>query len=346
MAERASDGDNGRLLKNAWYVCAWAGEIGATPLQRWICGEPIVFWRRRDGRPAALADRCPHRAAALSLGRVIGDDIQCGYHGLTFDSGGRCVAVPGEDRVPAGARTRAYPVVERWGWVFVWTGEPERADPDLVPDYHWKDDPAWVGKGETLHVKAHYGLLRDNLLDLSHAHYVHRQTLATDGVIAFPVETEFDGERLRVVRDMRGIAPSPFFSRMAGFTGKVDHRQEIVYTPPGNIVIKVSVAGAAKEGNRAVGMRVLNALTPETARTTHYFWSLVRDVALDDDDLTQWAFQANKDTFDEDVAVIEPQQQMIDTAPEPARPIRWGVDKGVTQAHRWIDRLLREEAGG
>ena len=229
--------------------------------------------------------------------------------------------------------------------MFVWTGEPERADPGLIPDYHWNDDPAWVGKGETLHVRAHYGLLRDNLLDPSHAHHVHRQTLATDGVIAFPVETDFDGERLRVLRDMRGIAPSPFFSRMAGFTGKVDHHQEIVYTPPGNIVIKVRVAGAAKEGNRAVGMRVLNALTPETARTTHYFWSLVRDVALDDDDLAQWAFQANKDTFDEDVAVIEPQQEMIDTAPAPARPIRWGVDKGVTQAHRWIDRLLREEAG-
>ena len=104
------------------------------------------------------------------------------------------------------------------------------------------------------------------------------------------------------------------------------------------------MAGAAREGKRSVGMRVLNALTPETAKTTHYFWSLLRDVELDDDDLTQWAFQANKDTFDEDVAVIEPQQEMIDTAPEPGGPIRWGVDKGVTQAHRWIDRLLGEEA--
>ena len=93
-------------------------------------------------------------------------------------------------------------------------------------------------------------------------------------------------------------------------------------------------------------MRVLNALTPETAKTTHYFWSLVRDVELEDEELTQWAFQANKDTFDEDVAVIEPQQEMIDSAPEPARPIRWSVDKGVTQAHRWIERLLDEEAGG
>ena len=339
------DGDNGRLLRNAWYVCAWDHEIGAEPLQRWICGEPIVFWRRTDGRPAALADRCPHRDAPLSLGKVIGDDIQCGYHGLCFDAEGRCVAVPGEDRIPAEARTRSYPVVERWGWVFVWTGDPARADPASIPDYHWKDDPAWSGKGETLHVKAHYGLLRDNLLDLTHAHYVHRQTLATDGVIEFPIETDFDGERLSVVRDMRDIAPSPFFSRIGRFTGNVDHRQEIVYTPPGNIVIKLRVAGAAGEANRTVGMRVLNALTPETAKTTHYFWSLLRDVELDDEELTRWAFQANKDTFDEDVAVIEPQQRMIDTAPEPARPIRWSVDKGVTQAHRWIERLLDEEAG-
>jgi len=90
---------------------------------------------------------------------------------------------------------------------------------------------------------------------------------------------------------------------------------------------------------------VRDALTPENAKTANYFRSLVRDVALDDEEITQWAFQANKDTFDEDVAVIEPQQRMIDTAPEPARPIRWGVDKGVTQAHRWIERLLDEEAG-
>ena len=126
---------------------------------------------------------------------------------------------------------------------------------------------------------------------------------------------------------------------------QIDHRQEIVYTPPGNIVIELRVAGAAPGGNRTVGMRVLNALTPETAKTTHYFWSLVRDVELDDEEITRWAFQANKDTFDEDVAVIEPQQRMIDTAPEPARSIRWSVDKGVTQAHRWIERLLDEEAG-
>ncbi len=337
------DGDDGRLIRNAWYVCAWDRDLGRAPLQRWICGAPLVLWRRRDGRPAAIADRCPHRGAPLSRGRVIDDDIQCGYHGLRFGADGVCTAVPGTDRVPAGARTRAYPILERWGWVFVWTGAPEMADPALLPDYHWKSAPGWTGKGETLHVKAHYGLLRDNLLDLTHAHYVHRQTLATDGVIAFPIETRFDGARLTVLRDMRGIAPSPFFARLGGFAGRVDHCQRIDYSPPGNIVISLRVADAA-EGGRSVEMRVLNALTPETERSTHYFWSLVRDTDLDDDGLTEWMFQVNKRTFDEDVAVVEPQQTMLDSAPEPGRPIRWSVDKGVTQAQRWVAEILRGEA--
>ena len=331
------------LVKNAWYVCAWDHEVGETPLQRWICGEPAVLWRRRDGRVAALADRCPHRDASLSRGRVVDGEIQCGYHGLRFDADGACVHMPGQSRIPAGACTRAYPVVERWGWVFLWPGDAGRADPALLPDFHWKDDPEWAGKGETLHVKANYGLLRDNLLDLSHAHFVHQRTLATDGVIEFPTETGFDGKRLTVERDMRGIAPSPFFARCGGFAGSVDHRQRIEFTPPGNIVIHLRVASAA-QANHVVEMRVLNALTPETDRTTLYFWSLLRNMELEDDSLTEWTFQANKSTFDEDVAVIEPQQVMIDRAPAPARSIRWSVDKGVTQAQRWVDRLVEEEA--
>lgn len=335
---------DGVFIRNAWYVCAWSGEMADRPLQRWVCGEPVVLWRRRDGGVAALADRCPHRDAPLSLGRVVGDDIQCGYHGLRFGADGGCVAVPGSGRAPAGAGTRSYPVVERWGWVFVWPGAPGRADPALLPDYHWKDDPEWTGKGETLPVKAGYGLLRDNLLDLSHAHFVHRQTLATDAVIESPVVTEMAGGRLTVTRDMRGIAPSPFFARVGGFSGKVDHHQEIGFTPPANIVISLRVADLER-ADHVVEMRVLNALTPETEGSTLYFWSLVRNTDLDDDGLTEWMFEANRSTFDEDVAVIEPQQVMLDRAPPPARPIRWQVDKGVTQAQRWVERLLREESG-
>lgn len=333
----------GGFIRNAWYVCAWSREVGREPLQRWICGEPLVLWRRGDGRIAALADRCPHRAAPLSRGRLVGDDIQCGYHGLVFDSGGACVSVPGASETLKGAGTRAYPVVERWGWAFAWLGASDKADPGLVPDFHWLGDPSWAGKGETLPVKASHALLRDNLLDLSHARFVHQRTLATDAVVEFPIETDFDGERLTVLRDMRDIVPSPFFARLGGFEGRVNHRQHVTFTPPGNIVIRLRVASAAAPDD-VVEMRVLNALTPETEGTSLYFWSLLRDSDLGNEDLTEWMFRANASTFDEDVAVIEPQQEMMERAPPPARPVRWGVDKGVTLAQRWVDRLLAEEA--
>lgn len=332
-----------KLLKNYWYVCAWDHEVTRAPLQRWIAGEPIVFWRREDGTAAALADRCPHRDAPLSLGRVVGDNLRCGYHGLEFDGAGDCVKVPGVEKTPAGLCTRAYPLVEKWGWLFIWPGDPALADEAELPDYHWLDDPEWTGKGGTLHVKCHNGLLRDNLLDLSHAHYVHQRTLATDAVVDIPVETTFDGEKVTVVRDMQDVETSPLFKRIGGFDGQVDHRQQIEFTPGCNIVIKVRVGG--RSSNKVVEARVLNALTPETENTTHYFWSLQRNHDLDDDALTDFMWKANHNTFLEDVTIIEPQQEMIDRAPPPARPIRWHIDKGVDQAQRWVAKLLREEAG-
>lgn len=331
------------FLRNYWYVAAWSAEIGREPLHRRLLDEPVVLWRRQDGGVAALADRCPHRGAQLSNGWLEGDRIVCGYHGLAFEGDGRCARIPGTDGTPSGLGTRAYPAAERWGWVFLWMGEPSAADEGLIPDYHWLADEGWVGRGETLPVGAHYTLIRDNLLDLSHAHFVHQRTLATDAVVEVPIETEFDGTRLRVVRDMHAIAPSPFFRRLGGFEGRVDHHQAVEFTPPANIVIKVRVRDAADPG-RACEMRVLNAITPESDRRTHYFWSLQRNTARDDAELTDFMFTANRDTFFEDLAVIESQQAMIDAAPAPARPIRWHVDKGIEQAERWVARLLREEA--
>ena len=143
----AQGGRAAMFLRNYWYVAAWSEEVGRKPLQRWLLNEPLAMWRRRDGTPAALADRCPHRGAPLSNGRIVGDDIECGYHGLSFCGDGGCTAVPGAGTLPAGLSTRAYPVVERWGRIFIWMGDPALADEAKIPDYHWKDDPGWAGRG-------------------------------------------------------------------------------------------------------------------------------------------------------------------------------------------------------
>jgi phenylpropionate dioxygenase-like ring-hydroxylating dioxygenase large terminal subunit len=143
-------------LTNCWYVAAWSEELGTDPLARTLLDRPVVLYRNRAGAPVALEDRCCHRALPLSMGEVIGDDIRCGYHGLRFDSAGRCVDVPGQSKIPPGARVESYPVVERHRMVWIWMGEPERADAGAIPDLFWQDDPAWVTAGERIEVACDY----------------------------------------------------------------------------------------------------------------------------------------------------------------------------------------------
>ncbi|MGQ3030048.1 MAG: Rieske 2Fe-2S domain-containing protein, partial [Ferrovibrionaceae bacterium] len=161
------------FMQNAWYVAAWGREVGRSLLARRICNLPMVFYRLEDGSAVALADRCCHRLLPLSHGRLEGDTLVCGYHGLTYDRTGQCVKVPSQERVSPQARVTSYPVVERHRFVWVWVGDPALADPSDVPDLHWNDDPAWTGDGDVMEVACDYRLLIDNLLDHSHETYVH-----------------------------------------------------------------------------------------------------------------------------------------------------------------------------
>ncbi|MDE0056678.1 MAG: Rieske 2Fe-2S domain-containing protein, partial [Defluviicoccus sp.] len=135
-------------LRNCWYVAAWDHELDGGFLARTILDRPVVLFRGPDGAPHALEDRCCHRSMPLSEGRLLEETVQCGYHGLEFAFDGRCVRVPGQSTIPPGARVRAWPVVERWRWVWIWMGDPDAADPDLIPDYHWNDDPEWTSYGD------------------------------------------------------------------------------------------------------------------------------------------------------------------------------------------------------
>ena len=210
------------FVRNAWYVAAWGDELGQTPLSRRLLGDPIVFYRTKAGDVVALDDRCCHRHAPLSKGRVVEDAIRCGYHGLTFDSAGRCIAIPGQQLVPPGASVRCYPVTERWGWVWVWMGDPTRIDDLAIPDFHLLDDPGWRSAGERLQIKCHYQLVIDNLLDLSHLSYLHESTIGTAAVAETPVTTERDGDKVRVTRWMIDVEPPPTFVKAGGFETNID----------------------------------------------------------------------------------------------------------------------------
>ncbi len=159
---------------NAWYPAAWAHEIGRALFPRKICDLNIVLYRRQDGAAVALEDACWHRLLPLSLGRLKGDEVVCGYHGLVFNSAGRCSFMPAQKTINPSACVRAFPVVERHRLVWIWPGDPALADPARLPDFHWNDGAEWVGEGGTfVSLKCDWRLVVDNLMDLTHETYVH-----------------------------------------------------------------------------------------------------------------------------------------------------------------------------
>jgi phenylpropionate dioxygenase-like ring-hydroxylating dioxygenase large terminal subunit len=200
------------LLRNSWYVAASDAEIGSKPLARTILGEPVVLFRTGAGAPVVFEDRCPHRHLPLSMGKLVGDELQCHYHGLRFAPDGRCVRIPGQDHIPAGAKAKTYPLVERYHWIWIWMGDPARADPAAIPDFHWLDDANWGAKSAYLHVDANWQLIVDNLLDLTHLAFVHETTIG-NAAIAENAEVKVEAERRR--RDAVG-----YRSRCASYLQK------------------------------------------------------------------------------------------------------------------------------
>lgn len=332
------------FLKNHWYVAAMAREIGRGLLQRWVTGEPLVLYRTGDGRPVALEDRCPHRRFALSKGKLIGDVIQCGYHGLEFDCTGACVSVPGQDNIPPRLRARAYPAIEKHTWVWVWMGDPAKADEALIPDFHWNDEPGWAPVGDRLHWDANYRLLVDNLMDLTHETYVHAATIGNAAVAETPLAYKVEGRVVKVERLMKDCPAPPLFRKVRGFTGNIDRWQYIRFEPPSNIWIDAGgVPAGTNDMDQALRWYVMNAITPETERTTHYFWSVSRCFAQDDPGISALIKDQVDKTFEEDRDILETQQRLIESD-DPHRPLMSvNCDAGGAAARKLISEALAAE---
>ncbi|MFM2371198.1 MAG: hypothetical protein RIS85_920, partial [Pseudomonadota bacterium] len=118
MADR-----NTPFLFDCWYVAGFGAEFGRELMARTLLGRPLVFYRRQDGAPVAMSDRCVHRSFPLSRSKLDGDTIVCGYHGLRYDSDGACVEAPAlGGQCPAGIGVRSYMLREQGPLVWIWMG--------------------------------------------------------------------------------------------------------------------------------------------------------------------------------------------------------------------------------
>ncbi|MDA9439646.1 hypothetical protein XH98_11000 [Bradyrhizobium sp. CCBAU 51745] len=337
-------------LRNCWYVAAWSRDVGDMPVGRIVLDEPVVLYRKADGSIVALEDRCAHRHAPLHCGRVLGSDIQCGYHGLVFNEEGVCTKVPGQTATPLQARVRKYRALERYAFVWIWMGDPDLADPDVIPDFARMSDPTFAPTGAVNHVRAHYELLNDNLLDLSHVGYVHCSTIGTPEMgEKATVRTERTEHGIRVTRWVIDCAPPPTHVRSGIFRqgDRVDRWQIIDFLPPSFIQIHVGSAKTgtgAPEGNRVggLGMWIMNAMTPETPVSTNYYWGVARDFQVHSPETTRLIFNEITTAFEEDKQILEAQQRSIELFAGPSS-VNIPADAGGIQARRLLRTLIETQ---
>lgn len=336
------------FVLNSWYVAGWSEEFadGLIPLE--ITGQRLVLFRDTGNTLFALEDRCPHRLLPLSKGKKIGDTVQCGYHGMTFDGSGACVRVPGQDNTPERANVRAFPVVERHGIVWVWMGDPSLADPATIFDIPEMSDPAWhMHHGGHLTIRAHYLNVAENLVDPAHVSFVHPTTLGNAASEDVPVHVSTSGDVIRAWRWIRNAPPVGFFKEFGGFSGHVDRWHYYDLHLPSTAVIdfgSIDSALQCSEDDRDAGVRIfaIHFVTPVNENLTIDHWMHLRNTAAEKsagdqiDRLLEMAFEEDKAILE---AIHEEEQR-----PQTRRPVRIAIDKGPTVYRKRIRERIEAEA--
>ncbi|MBR9869385.1 MAG: aromatic ring-hydroxylating dioxygenase subunit alpha [Oceanospirillales bacterium] len=337
--------------KNCWYVACTPDEIAEKPLGRKICGEQIAFFRDGDGKVAAVKDFCPHRGAKLSLGYTEDGGLVCGYHGLKIGRDGKTISMP-KQRVGGFPCMKSYPVEERYGFIWVWTGDADKASADEIPHLEWAVSDDWAYGGGLYHIQCDYKLMIDNLMDLTHETYVHTSSIGQKEIDEAPVKTEKVGDEVTTSRFMDNVIAPPFWQANLRTKGlpddqPVDRWQICRFTPPSHVLIDVGVALAGNGGREApadkrVNSIVVDFITPETETSHWYFWGMARNFKPDDAALTDAIREGQGGIFAEDLEMLELQQQNLLENPE-MRLLKLDIDAGGVHARRIIDKLLKAE---
>ncbi len=340
------------FLKNTWYVGAWANELSSDkPFARTILGEQVLLYRDAEGKPVALSNICPHRFAPLHKGRLEDGVIECPYHGLAFGSNGRCVRNPhGDGHIPPTMKVRSYPVAERFGAIWIWTGEVERADESKIPVFKFLDPAHNFIAFRYSPIKGNAQLMIDNVLDFSHLQFLHPDNLGTDKIACEDAKCVQKGDTVWTYRLTYDEEVAPFIRKINQLPEDmlIDRSFTVRWDPPGVMEVIVEMSKAGDRSKLIISAKSAVFATPETESKMHFFFAFSLPMAMG---------EAGKQTLDrladalmypfekEDVPIIESQQQIIgDRDFLSMRPMLLPVDEAAIRTYRVMDRLLAEEA--
>jgi phenylpropionate dioxygenase-like ring-hydroxylating dioxygenase large terminal subunit len=331
------------FLTNCWYAAAWSEELASQPLERLVCGQKLVLFRRTDNSVAALSGVCPHRFASLARGKVLDSGhLQCPYHGLQFDSNGRCVHNP-HGSLPVNVRLQSYVSVERHSLVWLWWGDAAKADPKLIPEFQCLVDSRFRAIHGTIVTHGNYELVTDNLMDLSHVAFIHTGGLGGDSIQqgkheVFQTATTIESNRWCP----DAPAPPVWNALFNNYNKHVDHWLDMRWDAPASMLLDVGVAPAGSDRKGGISQWGAHILTPESAHSTHYFWGSARDFALESEETDRQIRTAIEFAFgQEDKPMIEDvERNMGGHSFEEMKPLLLPFDKGAIFARRMLADLM------
>lgn len=331
------------FVLDTWYPIAWTRNIGRELTAHKIVGKEVVMFRNSEGKVVAMEDACPHRLLPLSMGKLKGDTIECGYHGMTFDCSGKCVRIPAQDMVPATAVVPTYPTHENMGLVWIWMGDPALADTSKVfdlPQYH---DPDWsCVEGDALEIKANYLSLADNLCDPAHVSFVHLSTLGNAASENIPVHHEESPGKMLTWRWIIDAPAIPLFAKYGNFKGNVDRWHYYHYYAPSIAIIDFGSADTgtgAPEGRRDNCMQIFacHFMTPVDEETSIDHWLHIKNFKADA--ATNAALSADfRVAFDEDKTILEAIQRN-EKRYAGRKTIKIAIDAAPRRMRKMVERM-------
>ena len=337
------------FLRNCWYVAGWSNDYARELKAQKILDENIVFYRQADGKAVALEDACPHRKLPLSKGKIEGDTVVCGYHGLTFDCTGNCTDSPTQrGMTPRRAVVKSYPVVDRYRLLWIWMGDPEKANPDDIYEIENFDNPKWgYTDGGVLPIACNYLWIADNLLDPSHVAWVHVTSFAGAGTDDQPLTQERTERGVIVSRWIHDQPPSPYYKDLVHFDGNADRLQHYEMSVP-CIALNRSIytpAGTGGPDRPYLDETYINIsynfMTPVDENNTQYIWFQHRNTDPLDKAISDKMNDGAVMAFNEDKEILEAVHEGMAELATPN--IDLGLDAGAKLFRLQLQRMIDAE---
>ena len=336
-------------LRNCWYVAGWSKDYTQGLKAQMLLGENVVFYRKSDGTPVALEDACPHRKLPLSMGQSENDHVVCGYHGLTFDCTGSCIDSPTQrGMTPRRAVVKSYPVVDRYRLLWIWMGDPAKANPNEIYEIENFDNPDWgYTDGGMLPIACNYLWVVDNLLDPSHVAWVHVTSFAGGGTDDQPLDMEKTDKGVIVSRWIYDQPPSPYYKSLVRFEGHCDRKQHYEMSVPGialnkSIYTPVGTGGPDMTPVDKTYVNIsYNFMTPVDENNTQYIWFQHRNTDPNDAAISKQMNDGAIMAFNEDKEVLEAVHKGMAEMKTPN--IDLGLDLGAKVFRRKLQMMIDDE---